>query len=137
MSKIKLILPGEIFEEEFLIPIGISPYKLAKDIKISATRVSEIIKGKRQITIDTALRLSKYFGNSVEFWVGIQADYEIRKTTGADKSEESNDGVKNGDVNKLTVQQVKPVYRSLNTHLLWRRPRYKKLVPSFHNLTNF
>jgi len=79
MSRIKLILPGEILEEEFLIPMGISPYKLAKDIKISATRVSEIIKGKRRITIDTALRLSKYFGNSVEFWVGIQADYEIRK----------------------------------------------------------
>ncbi|MCL2176288.1 MAG: HigA family addiction module antitoxin [Treponema sp.] len=79
MAKIKPILPGEILEEEFLIPMGISPYKLAKDIKISATRVSEIIKGKRRITIDTALRLSKYFGNSVEFWVGIQADYEIRK----------------------------------------------------------
>ena len=79
MSRIKLILPGEILEEEFLIPMGISPYKLAKDINISATRVSEIIKGKRRITIDTALRLSKYFGNSVEFWVGIQTDYEIRK----------------------------------------------------------
>jgi len=79
MAKIKLILPGEILEEEFLIPMGISPYKLAKDINISATLVSEIIKGKRRITIDTALQLSKYFGNSVEFWVGIQADYEIRK----------------------------------------------------------
>ena len=79
MAKIKLILPGEILEEEFLIPMSISPYKLAKDINISATRVSEILKGKRRITIDTALRLSKYFGNSVEFWVGIQADYEIRK----------------------------------------------------------
>ena len=79
MAKIKTILPGEILEEEFLIPMGISPYKLAKDIKISATRVSEILKGKRRITIDTALRLSKYFGNSVEFWVGIQSDYEIRK----------------------------------------------------------
>ena len=79
MAGIKPILPGEILEEEFLIPMGISPYKLAKDIKISATRVSEILKGKRRITIDTALRLSRYFGNSVEFWVGIQADYEIRK----------------------------------------------------------
>jgi len=78
MANIKPILPGEILEEEFLIPLGISPYRLAKDIKISATRVSEILKGKRRITIDTALRLSKYFGNSVEFWVGIQADYEIR-----------------------------------------------------------
>ena len=79
MAGIKPILPGEILEEEFLIPMGISPYKLAKDIKISATRVSEILKGKRRITVNTALRLSKYFGNSVEFWVGIQADYEIKK----------------------------------------------------------
>jgi len=79
MANIKPILPGEILEEEFLIPMGISPYKLAKDIKISATRISEMLKGKRRITVDTALRLSKYFGNSVEFWVGIQADYEIRK----------------------------------------------------------
>jgi len=79
MASIKPIIPGEILEEEFLIPMGISAYKLAKDIKISATRVSEILKGKRRITVDTALRLSKYFGNSVEFWVGIQADYEIRK----------------------------------------------------------
>jgi addiction module HigA family antidote len=51
---------------------------LAKEINISATRISEIIKGKRRITIDTALRLSKYFGNSVEFWIGIQNEYEIR-----------------------------------------------------------
>ena len=79
MAKIKPILPGEILEEDFLIPMGISSYKLAKDIKISATRVSEILKGKRRITVDTALRLSRYFGNSVEFWVGIQSDYEIRK----------------------------------------------------------
>ena len=79
MANIKPIFPGEILEEEFLIPMGISPYKLAKDINISATRISEILKGKRKITVNTALRLSKYFGNSVEFWVGIQTDYEIRK----------------------------------------------------------
>jgi len=78
MANIEPILPGEILEEEFLLPMGISAYKLAKDINISATRVSEILKGKRRITVDTALRLSKYFGNSVEFWVGIQADFEIR-----------------------------------------------------------
>jgi addiction module HigA family antidote len=79
MKKIAVILPGEILEEEFLKPSGISAYKLAKEIHISATRISEIIKGKRRITIDTALRLSRYFGNSVEFWIGIQNDYEIRK----------------------------------------------------------
>ena len=79
MESIKTIFPGEILEQEFLVPMGISAYKLAKDINISATRVSEIIKGKRRITVDTALRLSKYFGNSVEFWIGIQADFEIRQ----------------------------------------------------------
>jgi len=79
MANIKPIFPGEILEEEFLIPMGISPYKLAKDLNISATQISEILKGKRRITVNTALRLSKYFGNSVEFWVGIQTDYEIRK----------------------------------------------------------
>jgi addiction module HigA family antidote len=79
MKKIEAVIPGEILAEEFLIPLGISTYKLAQDINISATRISEIIRGKRRITVDTALRLSKYFGNSVEFWVGIQNDYEIRK----------------------------------------------------------
>jgi len=92
MNNIKSILPGEILEEEFLLPMGISAYKLAKDIKISATRVSEIIKGKRRITVDTALRLSKYFGNSVEFWMGIQMDYEIRKARKA--LEKQLDGIK-------------------------------------------
>ncbi|MDR0707661.1 MAG: HigA family addiction module antidote protein [Treponema sp.] len=79
MKKIEPILPGEILEEEFLKPFGITAYKLAKEINISATRISEIIRGKRRITIDTALRLSKYFGNSVEFWIGIQNEYEIRQ----------------------------------------------------------
>ncbi|GMO35211.1 MAG: HigA family addiction module antitoxin [Termitinemataceae bacterium] len=78
MNKIKPILPGEILEEDFLKPLEITAYKLAKEINISATRISEILKGKRKITIDTALRLSKYFGNSVEFWLGIQNEYEIR-----------------------------------------------------------
>jgi addiction module HigA family antidote len=77
-ENIELICPGEILEEEFLKPMRISGYKLAKDINISATRISEIIHGKRKITVDTALRLSQYFGNSVEFWVGIQNDYDIR-----------------------------------------------------------
>jgi addiction module HigA family antidote len=78
MKKIDPILPGEISEEDFLKPLGITAYRLSKEINISATRISEIIKGTRKITIDTALRLSKYFGNSVEFWIGIQNEYEIR-----------------------------------------------------------
>ncbi|GHV68396.1 transcriptional regulator [Spirochaetia bacterium] len=79
MGKIKQILPGEILEQEFLNPMGISAYRLSKEINIPATRISEILKGKRRISVDTALRFSKYFGNSAEFWIGIQNDYEIRK----------------------------------------------------------
>jgi addiction module HigA family antidote len=87
MKNIKPVLPGEILAEEFLVPMGISAYRLSKDINIPATRVSEILKGNRRITVDTALRLSKYFGNSVEFWVGIQNDYEIRKERAAKAKE--------------------------------------------------
>ncbi len=78
MRKIKTILPGEILKEEFLKPLEISTYRLAKETKMSATRVSEIIKGKRKITVDTALRLSKFFGNSPEFWIGIQNEFDLR-----------------------------------------------------------
>ena len=77
MKKLKNIHPGEILLEEFLIPLGISAYRLSKDISIPQTRVSEIIKGNRRITADTALRFSKYFGNSAKFWLGIQDDYDI------------------------------------------------------------
>ena len=66
--------------EEFLIPMGISQYKLAKDLKIPQTRVSEIVKRKRRITADTALRLSKYFGTSAKFWLGLQDDFDIEES---------------------------------------------------------
>jgi len=79
MTKLKNIHPGEILNEEFLIPMGISAYRLSKSIGIPQTRTSQIIKGKRGISVDTALRFSKYFGNSVEFWLGIQNDYEIEE----------------------------------------------------------
>jgi addiction module HigA family antidote len=79
MKKIKNIHPGEILLEEFLMPLGISAYKLAKDICIPQTRISEIVKGNRRITADTALRLSKYFGNSPKFWLGLQDDYDIEE----------------------------------------------------------
>jgi len=59
--------------------MGISAYKLSKDIGIPQTRTSQIVKGKRRITADTALRLSKYFGNSVKFWLGLQNDYDIEE----------------------------------------------------------
>lgn len=79
MKRLKNIHPGEILLEEFLIPMEISAYKLSKDIGIPQTRISEIIKGNRRITADTALRLSLYFGNSAKFWLGLQDDYDIEE----------------------------------------------------------
>lgn len=80
MEKIRNIHPGEILLEEFLRPMGITAYRLSKDIAIPQTRISEIIKGNRRITADTALRLSKYFGNSAKFWLGIQNDFDIEES---------------------------------------------------------
>ena len=79
MTKLSNVHPGEILMEEFLKPMNITAYKLSKSIKIPQTRISQIIKGKRRITADTALRLSKYFGTSVKFWLGIQNDYDIEE----------------------------------------------------------
>lgn len=79
MDKLPNIHPGEILSEEFLIPMEISAYKLSKDLEIPQTRISQIIKGKRRITADTALRLSSYFGNSAKFWLGLQDDYDIEE----------------------------------------------------------
>lgn len=83
MNKLNNIHPGEILNEEFLLPMEISAYRLSKDLEIPQTRVSQIIRGKRRITADTALRLSSYFGNSAKFWLGLQDDYDIEeeKTT--------------------------------------------------------
>ena len=79
MTKLKNIHPGEILLEEFLIPFNITAYRLSKDIEIPQTRISEILKGNRRITADTALRLSKYFGNSAKFWLGLQDDFDIEE----------------------------------------------------------
>jgi addiction module HigA family antidote len=79
MEKLKNIHPGEILLEEFLVPLEISAYRLAKDLKIPQTRISEITKGNRRITADTALRLSLYFGNSAKFWLGLQNDFDIEE----------------------------------------------------------
>ena len=78
MERIPNVTPGEILFEEFLIPMGITAYRLAKDTSMPATRVSQIIKGNRRITADTALRLSRYFGNSADFWLGIQDEFDLR-----------------------------------------------------------
>ena len=77
MEKLRNITPGEVLLEEFLLPLEISQYRLSKDLEIPQTRVSEIIKGNRKISVDTALRLSAYFGNSAKFWLGLQDDYDI------------------------------------------------------------
>ncbi|MFM1879697.1 MAG: hypothetical protein RLZZ241_2563 [Bacteroidota bacterium] len=79
MSKLSKIHPGEVLFYEFLEPLEISAYRLSKDLSIPQTRVSQIIKGKRRITADTALRLSRYFGNSAKFWLGLQDDYDIEQ----------------------------------------------------------
>lgn len=71
--------PGEILEEEFLEPMGISRYRLAKEIDVPQTRIAEICKGRRAITADTALRLARYFGTSAKFWLGIQQDYDLEE----------------------------------------------------------
>jgi antitoxin HigA-1 len=79
MEKLTNIHPGEVLLEEFLLPMEVSAYRLSKDIEIPQTRISQIIKGKRRITADTALRLSSYFGNSAKFWLGLQDDYDIEE----------------------------------------------------------
>jgi len=79
MERLRNIHPGEILKEEFLDPFGISAYKLAKDIFIPQTRISQILQGKRRITADTALRLQKYFGTTAKFWLGLQDDFDIEE----------------------------------------------------------
>lgn len=79
MEKLANVHPGEILLHEFLEPLEVSAYRLSKDLKIPQTRISEIVKGRRRITADTALRLSKYFGNSAKFWLGLQDDFDIEE----------------------------------------------------------
>lgn len=79
MAELENIHPGEVLLEEFLKPMEISAYRLSKDTEIPQTRISQIVKGNRRITADTALRLSSYFGNSAKFWLGLQDDYDIEE----------------------------------------------------------
>ena len=98
MEKLPNVHPGEILLSEFLEPLEISAYRLSKDLNIPQTRISEIIKGNRRITADTALRLSKYFGNSAKFWLGIQNDYDIEEEK-VNKESELNEIIKFKDKN--------------------------------------
>src|ERR1700685_935062 len=90
MAKLKNIHPGEILKEEFLSELGISAYRLAKDTGIPQTRISEIVKGARRITADNALRLSRYFGNTPKFWLGLQDDFDLEEEQTAKKTELNN-----------------------------------------------
>lgn len=87
MKKLDNIHPGEILKEEFLDPMNISAYRLSKETFIPQTRISEIIKKKRRITADTALRLAKFFGTTAKFWLGLQADYDLEEERSLKKKE--------------------------------------------------
>jgi addiction module HigA family antidote len=78
-EKLPPVHPGDVLLEDFLTPMGISQYRLSKDIGVLPRRINEIVQGKRAITADTALRLARYFGTSVEVWMGLQADYDVEK----------------------------------------------------------
>jgi addiction module HigA family antidote len=71
------IHPGEILLEEFLKPLGVSQYRLAKDISVPGRRINEIVLGKRSVSADTALRLSRYFGTTEKFWINLQTRYDL------------------------------------------------------------
>ena len=77
MEKMKPIHPGEVLLEEFLEPMGISQYRLAKDTSVPARRINEIVHGARAVTADTALRLGRYFGTSAQFWLNLQTHFDL------------------------------------------------------------
>ena len=77
-NKMRPIHPGEILREEFLIPLEMSAHALSQAIRVPATRVNDIVNGRRGVTADTALRLARYFGNSAEIWLNVQAAYDLR-----------------------------------------------------------
>jgi len=79
MKKLPNVHPGEVLFEEFLVPMEISQNRLARDLGVPPRRINEIVHGKRAITADTALRLSRYFGTSEGFWMGLQADFDLEE----------------------------------------------------------
>lgn len=87
MKNLDNIHPGEVLKEEFMEPLNITAYRISKDLGIPQTRISEILKGRRRISADTALRLSKYFGNSAKFWLGLQDDYDLEEELNGNEQE--------------------------------------------------
>ena len=90
MKRLQNIHPGEVLDEEFLKPLHLSAYRLAKETRIPQTRISEIVKKRRRITADTALRFSKFFGTSPQFWLGLQNDYDLEEEQNQIKKELKN-----------------------------------------------
>ena len=89
-EKFAPIHPGEVLEQDFLVPMGLTQYRLAKAIHVPPRRINEIVQGKRAVTADTALRLSQYFGNSAQFWLNLQSDFDLetaRDAIGAELAE--------------------------------------------------
>jgi addiction module HigA family antidote len=83
MAKMKPLHPGEVLREEFLQPMGITAYRLAKDINVPVNRITAIVNEERAVSADTALRLSRYFGTSAKIWTGLQADYDLEVAAAA------------------------------------------------------
>jgi len=79
MTKLRNIHPGEVLQEEFMAPFGISQNRIARDIGVPPRRINEIVHGNRSVTADTALRLARYFGTSEGFWMGLQADFDLEE----------------------------------------------------------
>lgn len=79
-GKLRPVHPGEILREEFLVPLKMTPHALSMALQIPATRINDIVRERRAITTDTALRLAQYFGNTAEFWMGLQIDYDMAIT---------------------------------------------------------
>lgn len=79
VQQLEPIHPGEILEEEFMAPLGLSAHALAMALRVPSSRMSAILRGRRSITPDTALRLGRYFGTSAELWLGLQTEYDLRK----------------------------------------------------------
>lgn len=78
-TKLKPIHPGEVLEQDFLVPHELTQYRIAKDLKVPARRINEIVHGRRAISADTALRLARYFGTSAQFWMNLQAHYDLER----------------------------------------------------------
>lgn len=79
VNDMRPIHPGEVLREEFLLPLNLSPHALAMALHVPAPRINDIVRERRAVTVDTALRLAQYFGNSAEFWLGLQTDHDMAR----------------------------------------------------------